>query len=400
MTVLEARLLWGGTVIAVERLAEGASLVVGEGEGARFQLSEPALPGPRHHLARVSSAGAFVDLPPGFTALVDDRRVTSPFVLEPGQTATIPLGALEVALQWTAREPRVWVPLTRALDLLYTRVLGSLLAAQAALVGALLLTPTFGDDDGELFTNPGRFKMHALVQPQKREPVRVLASAERRGSKPSPERPATLEERRAPARALSARAAAAAALDELGLGRVATASVLGDAMNHALDGLKGPAAADGSGRGGLAGRGLGGGGGRGTLDIGALSGPDVGAARRGIEIGGRGRPGVVVDTKPPVTTGALSREEIQRAMRRVLNQIRFCYERELQRAPDLEGKLAVLFVIAPDGAVASASAKENTLGSAEVEGCVLRVVRRLRFPSPRGAGQVVVTYPFVFSSAG
>jgi len=38
--------------------------------------------------------------------------------------------------------------------------------------------------------------------------------------------------------------------------------------------------------------------------------------------------------------------------------------------------------------------------NANVEECVLRVVRRIRFPAPKGGGEVIVTYPFMFTTAG
>jgi hypothetical protein len=46
---------------------------------------------------------------------------------------------------------------------------------------------------------------------------------------------------------------------------------------------------------------------------------------------------------------------------------------------------------------------QNTFsgGSAQpIEQCVTRIIQRLKFPSPKGGGQVVVTYPFVFSASG
>jgi hypothetical protein len=33
-----------------------------------------------------------------------------------------------------------------------------------------------------------------------------------------------------------------------------------------------------------------------------------------------------------------------------------------------------------------------------VESCVLRTIRRINFPRPDGGGEVIVTYPFLFTT--
>ena len=98
--------------------------------------------------------------------------------------------------------------------------------------------------------------------------------------------------------------------------------------------------------------------------------------------------------------GSLSREEIQRVIRRHLSQIKFCYERELQKEPNLQGKIVASWTIGGNGLVRSAKGTQNTMGNKKVESCVVRIIKRMRFPRPRGGGQVFVTYPFVFSASG
>lgn len=98
--------------------------------------------------------------------------------------------------------------------------------------------------------------------------------------------------------------------------------------------------------------------------------------------------------------GSLSAEVIRRVVRRHMNEVRFCYEQELNQRPDLEGRVAVAFIISPTGSVQSASVAESTLGNDRVEGCIATAVRRWGFPAPDGGGIVVVTYPFMLSPAG
>ena len=99
----------------------------------------------------------------------------------------------------------------------------------------------------------------------------------------------------------------------------------------------------------------------------------------------------------PVVLGALDRDAIERVIRGHLAQIRYCYQRQLQRDWDLEGRIVFRFVIARDGSVSSVEVVESGLEDQVVESCVSKQLMRLKFPAPDGGGIVVVTYPFVFS---
>jgi outer membrane biosynthesis protein TonB len=113
---------------------------------------------------------------------------------------------------------------------------------------------------------------------------------------------------------------------------------------------------------------------------------------------GGGVPGV--GTADPIILGALDKSIIDRIVKQNLPQIRYCYQKELNKNPKLFGKLVVKFVIAKDGSVSSASTKASTLKNPIVEQCVNARFRRMRFPKPKGGGIVIVSYPFVFNSQG
>jgi hypothetical protein len=57
-------------------------------------------------------------------------------------------------------------------------------------------------------------------------------------------------------------------------------------------------------------------------------------------------------------------------------------------------------VINETGAVSTSQVASTTMNSATVETCVASRVRTWIFPKPKGGGQVVVQYPFVFKAAG
>ena len=99
-----------------------------------------------------------------------------------------------------------------------------------------------------------------------------------------------------------------------------------------------------------------------------------------------------------IVIGEIDKSIIDRIVKQHLNQFRFCYERELQRSPELHGKIVMKWVIAKDGSVSSSSVKRSTMKNPVVEACMVSRVRRLRFPAPRGGGIVLVSYPFVFNA--
>ncbi len=94
--------------------------------------------------------------------------------------------------------------------------------------------------------------------------------------------------------------------------------------------------------------------------------------------------------------GALDPQDIQRVVRNHVAEYRYCYERSLQKRPDLAGKVVVRFVIGARGDVVSVKTTESTIGDADVGDCLQARIGRWTFPAPRGGGMVTVNYPFVF----
>jgi len=165
----------------------------------------------------------------------------------------------------------------------------------------------------------------------------------------------------------------------------------------------------GSGGAGLRGLGMGGGGtGPGSLlGTGGGVGTGVGMGRgRGRGMGGIGAPGrmnaevmVSVMRGTARVNGYLSAEQINRVVRANQAAIRYCYEVQVQRQPNLRGRVEINWRIDLSGRVTTARVARSSLGSGAVEGCIVRQVRRWRFPRPDG-GEVNVTYPFIFGLQG
>ena len=187
-------------------------------------------------------------------------------------------------------------------------------------------------------------------------------------------------------------------------------TALGVDPENALGLLMGNQIGDAFGYGGLGVRGTGRGGGgtgQGTIGLGNLGtighggggGTGQGYGRGAGGLRGRRASVPTISTGTAAVQGSLSKEVIRRYIRRYINQIRYCYEQQLARRPDLAGRVAVRFVISPSGAVSTSAVAENTLGDAAVGDCVARAVGRIAFPQPEGGGVVIVTYPFMFQSA-
>jgi hypothetical protein len=225
--------------------------------------------------------------------------------------------------------------------------------------------------------------------------------------------PKTLTERRASAEDAAANAGILGviqAMDGATVGSVfGASSPFSDETKTIMGSLDGRFAEGGSGTGTLAGPGRGGGGGGtgyvglgnvGRIGTGAGGGSGSGVCcGKGVgALAGR-RAHAPELFKPDITVhGPIDREIIRRVVRHHLNEVKFCYEKELLKRPDLDGRVVTTFMIATDGRVASSSIMQSTMNNAAVEGCIAGAIRRWEFPRQSG-GAALVTYPFAFHSA-
>lgn len=166
------------------------------------------------------------------------------------------------------------------------------------------------------------------------------------------------------------------------------------------------------GKGGAALSGEGKGGGGDAASLGGLGekgrgggrvGTGLGAAGTGNGIiGGKAR--VVIRSGGPeeaVIMGAIDAAAVEAALLAHRDEFRLCYEKEINaEKPKLAGRVGTSFVIGASGRVTQAGIASTTLKNANTESCVLKVIRRIDFPVPRGGGVVQVTYPFKFSPVG
>jgi len=135
----------------------------------------------------------------------------------------------------------------------------------------------------------------------------------------------------------------------------------------------------------------------------ALVGVDPGVARVVRLQLGRPRDREAEVSAPAAETaglrGSLSKAVIRDVIADHISEIRYCYESGLTGWPGLSGSVAVKFIIQPDGSVSPAAIASTTINHRPTECCITHAVSSWRFPSPRGGGIVVVTYPFVLQPA-
>jgi len=133
--------------------------------------------------------------------------------------------------------------------------------------------------------------------------------------------------------------------------------------------------------------------------IGHGSGTGTGYGIGGGRGGMHGRTAAVPQVRigQPTAVGDLDKAIIRRYIKRNINKITYCYEKELLAKPGLEGTVATQFFISPNGTVASANASgvDGTVSS-----CVADVLKGIEFPKPKGGGGVQVNYPFTFHPTG
>lgn len=101
----------------------------------------------------------------------------------------------------------------------------------------------------------------------------------------------------------------------------------------------------------------------------------------------------------PNVIGSLDKDLIRRVIRQHMNEVKFCYEKELTRDASLNGRVVVKFSIGGMGQVMSSVVESSTLANHSGETCIAAAVRRWQFTKPQG-GVVIVSYPFLLKPAG
>lgn len=170
----------------------------------------------------------------------------------------------------------------------------------------------------------------------------------------------------------------------------AATGAAGSAENRAGDNLGGKLKDTGKGGAGTA-----------TYGIAGVGTQGRGTGTTGYGTGGLGQKGSVqinVGGQDADFAGGMDKEAIRRVIREHIREIRNCYEKELQRSPDLYGKIVLEWDIEEEGRVSRCVVKSNALGNDSVANCIVNRLKTWKFPDPPKDQIGRVIFPFVFSS--
>lgn len=415
--VLTMSLVWGDSILETKQIRDG-QVTIGGDDGSDFKvyLEEEG----RHVIAKVQGATAEFMAPRGGEITVrrknGQEEKGSSLRIDLDDVARVQIGAVELVARFVRPSKATKSGFFKGMDLYFTKLLSIAVMIHVALLAALLITP-LGEDDlsDDLFRKHSRIATSLLEDHQEPKPKLEL-------SKPQEEKidepefgikPDTTPEK-------SDKTTVDASKRESDIKKVQSSGLLagmsgdnsshifgggglGTNINNALGGLQaGAGMSDAHGVGGLGSRGVGVGGGGGGLGLGGLGTKGGGGGRgHGITLGGGGKRSTQIIPGRTTVVGGLDRSVIAEVIRRYQSQIRFCYERELQKNPSLEGRVAAEFTIDGTGRVSNVRIQEDSVGSGGAVGrCISQRIRRWRFPEPKGGGEVIVSYPWTFRAAG
>lgn len=100
--------------------------------------------------------------------------------------------------------------------------------------------------------------------------------------------------------------------------------------------------------------------------------------------------------------GTIDREAIRRVIRAKLFEVKSCYERVLNTLPKgqrMEGKVVIKWEIVEKGQAKQVRVKSSSLGSAQVESCIVNRLQQWVFPEPPVNTVAEVEYPFILNQA-
>lgn len=432
--------LWGDQRVGEFFIAPGSkrSFFVGSAANVDFVMGDSKLGAPRFEVLRtdgqsftvlfsgkmageLTRRGETLDL----QAVIESGKASHEgesyaLTLEPEDFLQVDLGGITLEAHFQPVPRRVLVPFGESVDFTVVNIflvaffLAALFVISAQSEAASVdLTDELGGNNAliaKLIVKPPEVQKNKLLEKlnqQKKEQAEKKAARKKESDalkqvvqskdKPAPNQPSKKDQAKALAQKIfGGKGGAAAIFGGGGLG--------GDLKNAMGNMLGARGGGPGLGLPGLRGGGGVSGGGE-TLGIGGIGtkGRAGGSAGYGSGVGGLGGKASVevgIDASDATITGSLDKELIRQVINRNKSQIRYCYESQLNRFPNLSGKVAVNFVINTEGKVVSSKVAQSTANNAELEQCLVSRVRTWEFPKPKGGGMVVVTYPFVFRPSG
>jgi hypothetical protein len=415
---LDVAMVWGDAIIEAGQFHAG-QVKIGAAPGNQFQVYFETVDS--HTLVTLAGPQAKVVAPAGGKIVVrrngKDEEAGAQATIGLEERARVKLGAVEFVLRFVKPQPKMKAGMREQVDLYFTKVLSIAVMAHIALLAALIVTPldnTLLSED--LFKQQNRYTKLILKAPEKKKAIDLSKLKKKEDKEKEIEFGKKMEVKQdnkkgpqidaAKREADKKKVMAAGLLGAMGSSDGAASNIfggggLGTGINNALGGLQGGTGlGDAHGVGGLGSRGAGFGGGGGGLGLGGLGTKGGGGKGYGFNLGSGQHNSTRIIPGKTTVVGGLSKDVIGKVIRKHWNEIKYCYEKELQKDPNLEGKVAMMFVIDGTGHVSEVSVQQDTTNNGQVADCMANKIKRWIFPEPQGGGQVVVTYPWIFRAAG
>jgi|GEM_PF-6529845 len=99
----------------------------------------------------------------------------------------------------------------------------------------------------------------------------------------------------------------------------------------------------------------------------------------------------------PQMSAGLKRSDVEPVVQSYFSKIRYCYEKELQKKPQLQGKIVIHFIINPQGHAEQSLIQESSVQDDRVHQCLIQLFNQMVFEKPLKQSNVDVLFPFVFT---
>ncbi len=439
--ILETReVLWGDTLLNILHTPRPININMGEKKSCTFFVSNEWFDGETFTVAQPSGSGGFaLNFNDKMEGLVEengsswsfkemakknkaaDKGGYRQFDLTPGMAVTYNLGELKYYFRFVEPEKLAPVPFTKRIDYPITSLFVILFLIYTLTTVYLKSLPA--PEVADILDAPDRFAKLILEPVEMEEPPPpeeeklAIESAEKSIGEEGKigEEESVIDKSEGDARKrledekVANSSGILGALDQgmESMDRLFGGGGLGAGLDKTLGMLEGISGLDMRGAGGLGSRGSGLGGGGTAIGIGGLGtkgrGGRGGRSQYGIGAAGnlnKKKSNINIKTGNPTITGALDKSIIARIIKKHYSQIRYCYQKELNKNPKLYGKITIKFTISGRGTVSSSAVAVTTMKNMQVESCVAKTIKRIIFPQPKGGGIVVVTYPFIFKAEG
>lgn len=101
----------------------------------------------------------------------------------------------------------------------------------------------------------------------------------------------------------------------------------------------------------------------------------------------------------PQGADCISKEDVKRVVQSKQNEVRRCYDRELKKNPNLEGKATFAWIINAEGGIERFEFLDVTLPSQDVLNCARKALSFVQFPRRSPSSPIVeISYPYTFSA--